>query len=188
MLEKFFKTDISSSWYIQSNFSFLKKIGGKPVVILENGNHYLKKFIFHNYSVQQNLYRDFRLLLQKKFTKKSLLSRKARSQIDFDSISRKKTLSILRKDRVPIKRTHRATCIDSSREGGHGMSMHSPGTRIDHSSRCPRYCVTPALRNWPPRLDALGITVERETRASCPSDSSSPPLSSRETISLPAPS
>lgn len=46
------------------------------------------------------------------------------------------------------------------------MSMHSPGTRIDHSWRCPRYCVTPALRNWPPRLDTFGITVERETRAS----------------------
>lgn len=44
--------------------------------------------------------------------------------------------------------------------------MHSPGTRIDHSWRCPRYCVTPALRNWPPRLDTFGITVERETRAS----------------------
>lgn len=63
----------------------------------------------------------------------------------------------------------------SAWKGGHGMSMHSPGTRIDHSWRCPRYCVTPALRNWPPRLDTFGITVEREIRASCPPDSSSSP-------------
>ena len=41
---------------------------------------------------------------------------------------------------------------DATGEGGrrgaprvNGMPMHSLGTRIDHSSRCPRYCVTPVF-------------------------------------------
>lgn len=127
-------------------FLSLRKLAGNPllflkmaIIILKNLFStiipYNKIFIAISDSFYKKIYKEISTLA------KGSIPNRLRFHLE------KKTLSILRKDRVPIKRTHRATCIDSSREGGHGMSMHSPGTRIDHSSRCPRYCVTPALRN-----------------------------------------
>lgn len=97
----------------------------KDLIFLNKFKSIVRKFLL---SLSNQIFKNLQ-----ESRKQNLYSHK-RSQIDpiqpFDfSIiiiqqNLEKILPLLRKDRVPIKRTHRATCIDSSRERVEGWTRY----------------------------------------------------------------